>query len=141
MLFLKLVCIRFCEHKNHFILNLLFYSSIFHAEYDYCSDRGTCNTNSGLCACYADFIANNCGAFTYGIRALDTLKVGDIMTLQNTRADFTGNILQLTSAFNGSQAFNFIQVTDTYRNFDSPIFNMDGYGNVRLNYGGLTISG
>eukprot|EP01032_Pedospumella_encystans_P026307 gene26307-29717_t len=71
-------------------------------EYVYCSNRGTCDTTTGLCKCYSNFITANCGAFSYGLRALDTLRLGDIMTLQNTRADFTGNILQLKTTYNGT---------------------------------------
>ena len=106
-------------------------------EYDYCSNRGICNFNTGQCNCYADFTNPNCDTYSYGIRAIDALLQKDIMVLQNTRNSFTGNVLKLSSNYPGSKAYNMLKISDSAKD----ITTIDGEGNMNMHYGGLNIRG
>ena len=68
-------------------------------EYEYCSNRGLCDFDTGLCNCYANFTNVNCDTYVYGARAIEALVQKDILVLQNTRSTFTGSVLKLSSNF------------------------------------------
>jgi hypothetical protein len=105
-------------------------------EYEYCSNRGTCDFNTGECTCYSNFENANCDTYNYGVRAVTSSVNTDILNIQATRSDFSGNVLKLHySGGNGSTNFNMLQVIDATRT----LLAVDGNGNIDSYYGGLTI--
>ncbi len=105
-------------------------------EYVYCSNRGVCSFTAGSCDCYSGFLNANCDTYNYGVREITSLLSTDILNLQSRTSGFTGNVLKLSTTYPGTTAFNYITVSDATRD---PIFNLDGYGNINMNYGGLYI--
>ncbi len=70
-----------------------------------------------------------------------SLVTTDILNLQNALSPFTGTVLQLSSTYAGTTGFNYFQVSDVARSDGVSIVVVDGYGNFKINYGGLTIGG
>lgn len=59
-------------------------------EYSYCSNRGICDFNTGICTCFEDFTNANCDTYMFGMRGLDSFDVNDLVILENTRDSFSG---------------------------------------------------
>ena len=105
--------------------------------YAYCSNRGRCDLTSGVCTCFADFTNTNCNTYFYGLRAVTTTVNADILSVQTTTTAFTGNVLKLSTTGIGNTGFDMIKVSDERRT----IFSLDGYGNLDMFYGALTLWG
>ena len=54
-------------------------------EYKLCSGRGSCDTGSGLCDCYNNFVGVNCGKLTSQV---DTETNNDVILLHATAGAF-----------------------------------------------------
>ncbi len=64
-------------------------------EYSFCSNRGTCDFNTGICSCFAGFENSNCDSYNGGIRQLKSGITSDILDVQAVFPEFTKNVLKI----------------------------------------------
>ncbi|CAM9637241.1 unnamed protein product, partial [Phaeothamnion confervicola] len=74
-------------------------------EYDFCSRRGTCNFNTGLCGCRDGWTGANCGTESYVYTTADALPG---ISLTATGEAYVGNVVELLSERASSSSFNFL---------------------------------
>mmetsp|Transcript_32455 Transcript_32455/g.54721 ORF Transcript_32455/g.54721 Transcript_32455/m.54721 type:complete len:1172 (-) Transcript_32455:434-3949(-) len=109
-------------------------------EYDYCSNRGFCNFQTGDCVCNDGFGGPACSNVTYlhttGSNALPGLQVN----VQGQ--DYTSSVVELNSQKSKSADYNFIEAIAN----SEVVFYVRGDGTVGINklltlQGGQTVSG
>jgi hypothetical protein len=90
-----------------------------------------------VCHCFEQFVDANCGSYKKAITLAQPREVStsEVLVLESGNPDFDKTILKFQTFDIGTSIFNTILV----KNLDRIIFVLDGYGNVRMNYGGLTI--
>jgi hypothetical protein len=140
----KMFCpcgVRFILFYSHLRLSSLHSSSSYFSfsltEYAICSNRGICDFDAGVCHCFEQFVNANCGSYKKAIAVVEerAVSTSEVMVLESSNPDFDKTILKFQTFDIGTEAFNTIVVKNMLR----VLFVLDGYGNVRMNYGGLTI--
>ena len=74
----------------------------------FCSNRGNCDFSTGLCQCYEGFDGLSCSTFEYLYQFPSANPVG--LQISESRLDYVGNLLELTSSRESSPDFYFIQM-------------------------------
>jgi hypothetical protein len=79
----------------------------------------------------------NCASYKQAIAPPSVREVSssEVLIIESSNPDFESTILRFQTFDIASEAFNTLQVN----NLDRTVFNMDGSGNVVMNYGSLTI--
>lgn len=104
-------------------------------EYALCSNRGICNFETGVCNCLPDLENSNCDTFRGAQIITQQLLPDEVLHLEVTNPDFNDNLVAIDHNFPGTSVFNTLTASDV----SNTKFRLDGYGNVRMNYGGLYI--
>ena len=93
-------------------------------EYDYCSKRGICDFNTGLCKCFKGFGGVSCNKFTYdGSSSLNTLPA---KTVSVGHGAFDSTLLQVTSERAASSDFEMLRMEAN----KEPVFFVRGDGSL-----------
>mmetsp|Transcript_25057 Transcript_25057/g.34416 ORF Transcript_25057/g.34416 Transcript_25057/m.34416 type:complete len:940 (-) Transcript_25057:67-2886(-) len=109
-------------------------------EYAFCSNRGSCDFNTGDCTCVDGFGGPACSNITYLHHHGSNSKPG--LEVSVTGLDYTSTALQISSARSSSSSFKFIEAIAA----SETVFYVDGEGSVGINKlksltGGMTITG
>lgn len=114
-------------------------------EYAYCSNRGNCDFNSGLCDCNAGYGGAACSNSTFFYSSGSNALPG--MQVLADGLDYTGDVLQIRSAKSASPDFYLIEaIADKQRMFfvrgDGAvgITNLITPGGVTISSGGLKVN-
>lgn len=106
-------------------------------EYAPCSNRGICDFAQGVCYCFEQFSGAACGSYKKAIAEFSerAVSTSEVLIIESSNPEFDRTILQLQTFDIGTPAFNSIKV----KNLERTVFQMDGYGNIDMFYGGLKI--
>ena len=102
-------------------------------EYEFCSGRGTCDTATGSCTCYADFSGTACEA---AASTVATSADNDVLLLHAQLAGYAGKVLHLKTEREAADAFDLVYAQSN----SAATFQMKGNGDTIMHKGGLTIS-
>jgi hypothetical protein len=107
-------------------------------EYVPCSNRGICDFGSGVCFCFEQFMGANCGAYKKAIAEYSERAVSpsEVLVIESSNPLFDKTLLKFQTFDIGNDQFRTISA----QNMDRTVFQMDGYGNIKMNYGGLVVS-
>lgn len=105
-------------------------------EYLICSGRGICDVGTGLCNCFKNFANSNCDSYSEDYFSYQALLEEDVLQINNDEENFSGDILNIGFTQEGTYTSNAIIARDV----DSDIFKIDGYGNLNMFQGGLTLT-
>lgn len=117
-----------------------FFPTCVFIEYVTCSNRGYCNYNTGVCACYEGFGGPACDTATYLYRSSSSTKPA--MVLESKQLDFNASVLKINTRKLSSPVFNFLEVIANTQS----VFYLRGDGLLALSQvkglsGGQTVSG
>lgn len=130
-------------------------SSNSQQKYTTCSNRGSCDTSSGICTCFDAFTGPSCNQFKYDTRLFYNISSkeviansgNDVLLVESTSPNLNGSILHLASIGSGLKPFNYVQCSDRFGNLftidQDAGFNLhNGKFNVfgQNNSGGVTVS-
>ena len=99
-------------------------------EYSYCSNRGTCDTDRGTCACFPNFFGINCQNEGTVFSVSDS---SSALTLAAESALYTGTLLSMSIGTSASTNFKFIDMKAS----GTSKFTVDGVGVLTM--GGITV--
>ena len=99
-------------------------------EYSYCSNRGTCDTDRGTCACFPNFFGINCQNEGTVFSITDS---SSALTLAAESALYTGTLLSMSIGTSASTNFKFIDMKAS----GTSKFTVDGVGVLTM--GGITV--
>lgn len=109
-------------------------------KYDYCSNRGLCDFNTGECDCALDFYGVACNRYDPNPLIFNNT---DIMRLESSDSAFTGTVLHLTDTMRGEEeawnALLFEANEYTYDDNRTQMFAVNAYGDVQIN-GGIELN-
>ena len=90
-----------------------------------------------MCYCFEQFEGANCGSFKKAIAEFSerAVSTSEVLIIETSNAEFDKTVLQFQTFDIGTLGFNTVKAT----NLDRTVFQMDGYGNVNMHYGGLVI--
>lgn len=101
-----------------------------------CSNRGNCDTKSGLCKCYFQLTNANCDTYKSKMPVNYLGKMSaDVMQLEIKNLKYGDSYVTLHSADVNNAYFRVIKAV----NEAGDVFILDGLGNIVMSKGGLTI--
>lgn len=107
-------------------------------KYSLCSNRGLCDFSVGSCSCFSAYAGSNCNYTLAGSpRNTGIALPSEIMLLNITKYPFNGTDLLLETTYFATSKFNSILMQQVGINY----FELDGYGNINIFRGGLSING
>jgi hypothetical protein len=111
--------------------------------YDYCSNRGLCDLDTGECSCYQNFHGGACQVYTPQEIYTDFV---DVMTINATDKEFTSAALRIQDAMRGDSGdWSSIYVETNEDTIDptnrTGAFNITSYGDVISYRGSWSLDG
>mmetsp|Transcript_1447 Transcript_1447/g.2361 ORF Transcript_1447/g.2361 Transcript_1447/m.2361 type:complete len:1569 (-) Transcript_1447:152-4858(-) len=111
-------------------------TNLTYPEYAFCSNRGICDFDNGICLCFQQFTNPNCDAYKLAVAPPSTRPVSSsVFSLEARSATFSATVLVLGTFDEATKAFDYVKIEDS----DSEIFRLDGEGNVVMHYGSLVV--
>lgn len=106
------------------------------AEYVPCSNRGNCDTTSGLCKCYFQLTNANCDTYKskMPVNYIGQMSA-DVMQLEIKKLNYGESSVILSNADVNNVYFRIIKAA----NEAGDVFILDGLGNIVMSNGGMTI--
>lgn len=106
------------------------------AEYVSCSNRGNCDTKSGLCKCYFQLTNANCDTYKSKMPVnYIGMMSADVMELEIKNLNYGDSSVILSNADVNNAYFRVIKAS----NEAGDVFILDGLGNIVMSNGGMTI--
>lgn len=90
-----------------------------------------------MCYCFPQFSGANCASYKKAIAVASEREVStsEVLSVESSNPDFVSTVLRFQTFDVASEDFRTLNVD----NLDRNVFNMDGAGNVNMNYGSLII--
>lgn len=95
--------------------------------YAECSNHGTCDRSTGVCACQDGF---------YGDACADNADSEDVLVAPARGSFFSGNVLRVSASRDMATSFNLIKADAA----GATVFTLDGEGNAALLHGSLSVA-
>ena len=111
--------------------------------YEYCSNRGVCDFNSGDCQCFKNFVGGNCGTYMPDDISRDIV---DVLRITNRNDIFNKTVLHVADTVYATDKSRWKSLVFEINNHTSDsgrdtVFNISANGDVDLRQGGFSLSG